>query len=178
MFKNIVLATDGSDHAAKAADVAADMAAQYGATLTLVTVMPKSLTLTEIEVMSQSKKFPQGVKDDMARFHKIAQSESNTNEWQDFAVDVVPAPFSAIIALGEAILDDAAAKAKAKGVKKIKRAVVTGHPAEAIVAAAKKANTDLIVLGTRGLSDLKGIFVGSVSHQVMHLADCPCLTVK
>jgi len=33
-------------------------------------------------------------------------------------------------------------------------------------------------MGTRGLSDLKGLFVGSVSHKVSHLADCSCITVR
>ncbi len=37
---------------------------------------------------------------------------------------------------------------------------------------------DLIVIGTRGLSDLGGIVFGSVSHKVLQLATCPCLVVK
>ena len=37
---------------------------------------------------------------------------------------------------------------------------------------------DLIVMGRRGLGDLGGLLMGSVSHKVCHLADCACLTVK
>jgi len=53
-----------------------------------------------------------------------------------------------------------------------------GDAAEEIVAAAEKVKADLIVIGTRGLSDLEGLVMGSVSHKVIHLAHCPCVTVK
>ena len=176
MFKNIVLAIDRTDHAAKATDVAADMAAQYGATLTLVTVLPEFWTLSEVEAMPQAEEFSPEVKDGIRQFHEATASHAGTRFPE--TITPGPAPISAIAALGEAILDAAEVKARNKKVKKIKRAAVTGHPAEAIVAVAKKARADLIVLGTRGLSELEGVFLGSVSHQVMHLAACPCLTVK
>jgi len=38
MFKTIIVAVDGSDHAAKAADVAIDMAKRYGAKLIAISV--------------------------------------------------------------------------------------------------------------------------------------------
>ncbi len=53
-----------------------------------------------------------------------------------------------------------------------------GNPAEAILKAAKQVDADLIVLGTRGLSDLKGLLLGSVSHKVIQLSPCSCLVVK
>ena len=42
----------------------------------------------------------------------------------------------------------------------------------------KHEKPDMIVMGRRGLSDLQGLLMGSVSHKVSHLADCACLTVK
>jgi chaperonin GroEL len=42
----------------------------------------------------------------------------------------------------------------------------------------KAVAADMIVMGRRGLSDLQGLLMGSVSHKVSHLADCACLTVK
>ncbi len=176
MFRNIVLATDGSDHATKAAGVAADIAAQYGATLTLMTVVRDSLSLAEVEAMPQAKNFSNEVKADIQHFRDSVKSTSGPGLSRTY--NLVPAPYSAVLAVGDLVLDAAEGKAKNNGVNKIKRAVTSGHPAEAIVAVAKKENADLIVLGTRGLSDIKGIVVGSVSHQVMHLATCPCLTVK
>lgn len=47
-----------------------------------------------------------------------------------------------------------------------------------IVAAAKSYSADLIIVGSRGLSDLSSLFLGSVSHQVLSRSDCPLLVVK
>jgi nucleotide-binding universal stress UspA family protein len=33
-------------------------------------------------------------------------------------------------------------------------------------------------MGRRGLGDAAGLLLGSVSHKVVYLAECPCLTVK
>ncbi len=176
MFKNNILATDGSGHAAKAAQTAADLAAKYGAKLIVVTVLPETMTLEKVVHMPQAGRFSQNIKDDIKHLQEVL-AVSGPGVRNPF-IRSVPAPNSAIAELGEEILNDAEETAKRKGVTDIARFALDGHPAEAIVAAAKKANADLIVLGTRGLSDLKGIIVGSVSHQVMHLADCPCLTVK
>lgn len=48
--------------------------------------------------------------------------------------------------------------------------VATGHVAKAIVEAATDKHIDLIVMGSRGLSDVQAVFVGSVAHQVMRMA--------
>ena len=175
MFKNIILATDGSKHAGRATDVAADIAARYGATLTLLTVVPASLSLSKIEAMPQARKFSKEVKADIAHFRDAVEFKSHRLAK---ATKLLPAPPSAIQALGEGVLDAAVARAKKRGVKKIERVVITGHPAEIILTAARGVNADLIVMGTRGLSDLKGIFVGSVSHKVMQFSGRPCLTVR
>jgi len=37
---------------------------------------------------------------------------------------------------------------------------------------------DMIVMGSRGVSDLKGLVMGSVSHKVMQLAPCTCVSVR
>ena len=44
------------------------------------------------------------------------------------------------------------------------------RPAHAIVETAKFANVDMIFLGSRGLGDMRGLMMGSVSHKVMPLA--------
>ena len=36
----------------------------------------------------------------------------------------------------------------------------------------------MIFLGSRGLDDMVGLMMGSVSHKVMHLAPCTCVAVK
>ncbi len=55
--------------------------------------------------------------------------------------------------------------------------VLEGDPAEAIVGAANDENCDLIVMGTRGLSNLQRVALGSVSHKVLQAAECMVLIV-
>jgi nucleotide-binding universal stress UspA family protein len=47
----------------------------------------------------------------------------------------------------------------------------------AILNAAEKLDAELVVLGTRGLSGVKSLVLGSVSHAVVHHADRPVLIV-
>nr|WP_231613761.1 universal stress protein [Halomonas sp. BC04] len=42
---------------------------------------------------------------------------------------------------------------------------------------ANEIAADAIVMGSRGVSELKGLLVGSVSHKVMHSAPCTVITV-
>lgn len=55
---------------------------------------------------------------------------------------------------------------------------VAGQAANEIVDTAKAEGSDLIVMGSRGLSDIASIFVGSVTHKVLQLAHIPVLVVK
>jgi nucleotide-binding universal stress UspA family protein len=57
-------------------------------------------------------------------------------------------------------------------------AVRTGSTAPAILDAEKALGADLIVMGTRGLSDFAGLLLGSVAHKVIHHAQCPVLVVR
>ncbi len=50
--------------------------------------------------------------------------------------------------------------------------------AETICDYAREYNYDQIVLGTRGLGNIKGIVLGSVSHKVIQIAPCPVTFVK
>ena len=55
------------------------------------------------------------------------------------------------------------------------RDVMLGGPAHAIAEIADGANADLIVVGTRGHSALAGLFLGSVTQRLLHIARCPVL---
>lgn len=56
--------------------------------------------------------------------------------------------------------------------------LLEGPPAEAIINVAEVRGVDLIIMGTRGLSSLQGLLLGSVSHRVMHHAHCPVMLIR
>lgn len=64
------------------------------------------------------------------------------------------------------------------GIKDVTTEVEGGSPAHRIVESAKETHADMIVMGSRGLSDLAGLLVGSVSHKVTNMAPCTCITVR
>jgi nucleotide-binding universal stress UspA family protein len=53
-----------------------------------------------------------------------------------------------------------------------------GQAVETIVSVAENGDFDLIVIGARGLSTIKELLLGSVSHGVTAHAKCPVLVVK
>jgi nucleotide-binding universal stress UspA family protein len=55
---------------------------------------------------------------------------------------------------------------------------VAGHAPKHIVETAKSQGSDLIIMGSRGLSNLAGLLLGSVTHKVIQLAQKPVLVVR
>lgn len=53
-----------------------------------------------------------------------------------------------------------------------------GSPGPVLLQMADDMKADLIVMGSRGLGPLKGIFMGSVSSYLVSRAKCPVLIVK
>jgi nucleotide-binding universal stress UspA family protein len=53
-----------------------------------------------------------------------------------------------------------------------------GQVAKIIVEAARDHGAGVIVLGSRGRGDLTALLLGSVTHQVIHLADRPVLVAR
>ena len=53
-----------------------------------------------------------------------------------------------------------------------------GDPATMITEIVNSKDYDLVVLGTRGMSVFKELFLGSVSIKIMHHAKCPVMVVR
>jgi nucleotide-binding universal stress UspA family protein len=53
-----------------------------------------------------------------------------------------------------------------------------GDPASVIIQYAERDNYDHIIMGSRGVSELRGAAIGSVSHKVINLANCRVTLVK
>lgn len=78
-------------------------------------------------------------------------------------------------AMALTVVRDAVDELRADGVE-AKGEVRAGAAPEAIIAAAAEHDVDLIIMGTRGASDLREM-LGSVSAQVLRYARCPVLQV-
>jgi nucleotide-binding universal stress UspA family protein len=53
-----------------------------------------------------------------------------------------------------------------------------GRVAQALVDSAKDHNADTIVMGSRGLSDVAGMALGSVTHKVIHLTTATVVVAR
>ena len=53
-----------------------------------------------------------------------------------------------------------------------------GSPGPVLLNMAEEKDCDLVVMGSRGLGPLKGIFMGSVSSYLVSRSKCPVLIVK
>lgn len=56
--------------------------------------------------------------------------------------------------------------------------MLEGDPAEMIIEVAKTRDSDVIVMGSRGLGKLTGLVLGSTSQKVVSYAPCPVLIVR
>lgn len=53
-----------------------------------------------------------------------------------------------------------------------------GDHAHEIIEVAKRKDCELIIMGSRGMSPIKELMLGSVSLKVMHHASCPVMVVR
>jgi nucleotide-binding universal stress UspA family protein len=58
------------------------------------------------------------------------------------------------------------------------REAVYGHAAGEIVNNAREHDAGVIIMGSRGRSDLAGLVLGSTAHKVIHLSDRPVMVVR
>lgn len=76
------------------------------------------------------------------------------------------------------ILDNAAERAEKNGAKSVHKAVGRGDPATVIANYASSHQIGLVVMGTRGLSNVKGMLMGSVSRKLTNICEVNCLIVR
>ncbi|RED49915.1 universal stress protein [Aestuariispira insulae] len=173
MFKNILVATDGSVQAQKALETASDLAARYEAKLTIIHVMlfgeqPKALRhMAEVEHLS---KLPVST---AISGDSLTAAVRADGEIADHRLD-----HEALHMLSERILEAAVRTAEKSGVANIATHSTDGDAASRILAYASQVDADLIVMGSRGLGRLKTLLVGSVSQKVSQMAECACMTVR
>ncbi len=78
---------------------------------------------------------------------------------------------------GKAVLATALMVARDAGMA-AKTALVHGRPADQILRYARRYHPQLIVMGTRGLSQARSVFLGSVSGTVSREAECSVVLAR
>ncbi len=77
----------------------------------------------------------------------------------------------------EATMNKLVEEVAARGLD-VRGRVAMDHASRAILDEAERLLADLIVMGTRGLSGLDHLVLGSTAERVIRLAHCPVMTVK
>ena len=173
MIKKILVPVDGSPQSVKAVEFASDLASKYDAEVVLLHVllrghMPEGLRKAiEVEVGTRTGASAGNLVNLPPEIMARVEDKSTTQLSLE-ALDVI----------AKFVLSRVTALCKEKGVRQVTQTVEEGNPAKIILETAESKKADMIVMGSRGLSDLKGILLGSVSQKVTQLSKCTCVTVK
>jgi len=175
MFNQILCPTDGSDHAYKALDLAIDMAKKYDARLVILHVPHRSENIDALRRFAEIEGLAPLVNTEIDRLRSMDYriSVATDSAFQDSAV----AP-RLLMQIGHHIIDGAKGRAERKGLENIDARIEVGDPADRILKCIDADKIDCVIMGSRGLNDLKSLFLGSVSHKVANRAPCTCITVK
>ena len=87
-------------------------------------------------------------------------------------------PSAVYSAIGESLLRRCEDQALEEELPKVAHHLEFGDAASCIIDFARKHGIDTIVMGTRGLGELQGLLMGSVSLKVQSLAPCTCICVR
>ena len=79
---------------------------------------------------------------------------------------------------GKNIMNDAKLRSAKKGIVFVEKIIYGDVVASDIVDFAAKTKPDLIVISSRGLSEIKELFLGSVTYGVVHKSKTPVFVVK
>lgn len=150
--KLLLVPVDGSDGAGAAARLAASLAHKLNVPLRLLFVFP----MTAMDMFG------------------VPSEVMNPGELKYFSAD----EFEKLRDKAAARAFDAARESIGDTDAAIEEKMLAGQPAEAIVEHAKTETDAMIVIGRRGLSSVKEIFVGSVSQRVIHKAGCPVILAR
>ena len=173
MFKTIVCPLDGSDHANKALGLAIDLAKKYDARLLLVHVLLRGVESAALKRFAEIEGLTRTA---AAELHHAMGVDSRAEiahlrDQQSISSGV-------LVDIAEHIVGAARQEAESAGVQKVGVKVLDGDAAKRILEFAEQERADCIVMGSRGLGDIKALLLGSVSQKVTNLAPCTCIAVK
>jgi nucleotide-binding universal stress UspA family protein len=116
-------------------------------------------------------------KDVGADLHVVHVLHRPVEALSPYEIPLPPSLIDEVQAAARRRLEDVAAKAGEAGAP-VRAHVRDGSPAEQIESLAREIGADLIVMGTRGLTGLPHVLLGSVAERTVRIASCPVLTVK
>jgi len=112
-----------------------------------------------------------------AEVHLVHAYELPAAVTMAYGVAIPQAVWDGVQEAALARLEEGRKRAADAGVKATTH-LATAPAADAIANAAETFGADLIVMGTRGLTGLKHVLLGSVAERTIRTARCPVLTVK
>ncbi len=153
-IKHVLVPTDGSEGALKAAGFAADIARALGARVSVLCVQSEDLIMP----------FAWGPGDQPGAtpYGKMTIDEIRNMLEQRARDTELHETMGALGKLGD----------------EPQAVVVWGHPAEEICEFARTQDVDLIVIGSHGRTGIKRALLGSISHAVANQAPCPVTIVR
>lgn len=178
MIKKILVAVDGSDHAAKAIAFGADIAAKYDAELLLVHVLLRQELPRDLQRIAEVEHLAAGGGRPAPAAAEVGLPVADLGSYLNLADGHVTMTVDLLSELGEKILENAEEAAREHGATKIAKRIEDGKPVDRILSLAKSEAADLIVTGARGLSDVKALILGSVSHKLAQMSPVTCVTVR
>jgi len=148
MYRNILIATDGSDLASKGVEHGVMLAQKMGASVIIVTVTEM---WSAIEMAGESMR---GTSNPMKRYEDVADELAKK-----------------ILAAGKAVAQGAGVKCEILHVR-------DRVPAEGIIETANDTGCDLIVMASHGRRGLNRILLGSQTAEVVAHSKVPVLVVR
>jgi nucleotide-binding universal stress UspA family protein len=180
MFSRILVPTDFSVGSDGAWSMARRMAANFGAELVLLHVLPGTPLDVERQLQAEERR---AERRSLQAEHQLGIPRAEDEDSP--ARRIFEGPFTAKV-LGEfspegrawaEILEAWAARARDAGAK-VRTVLRVGVPYREVLDEAKEANVDLVLLATHGRGEIHRFLVGSVADRVIRMAPCPVLTVK
>lgn len=174
MIATIVVGFDGSRPSERALELAAEFARRFQARIVLVHVLLRDKAPEELGRLSDVEHVTVPDEETMAKIEETLRGPVAVGSGE------VPQSVSeeALERIGEHLLEGARRYLETQGITEVSQVLEDGDPARHIVEATEREKADLAVLGSRGLGALEGALLGSISHNVVRLAACPCLVVK
>ena len=158
MYQSILVPVDGSDYSLKALKVASQLASSNEATIYILNVPELPPATDPLGMAAGASNMYVSTEEIEAAGERLVEQLKGAEESGKTLIERI----KSAVGLSHVTIESI---------------VQMGAPAKVIVEEADRLGVEAIVMGSRGMSDLKSLAVGSTSHKVMHTANCSVITV-